>query len=131
MAALHSPRREAFAQGLALGAAPVTAWQGAGYVRHMGRATAAAAEKDVAARVVEIELERAGGGSTDLAPLIDRCITLADKAGDLGTAAGMVAARGFLVEAARLKGMLPAPMASEIIPTLSDEAWMAKYAPRP
>ena len=130
MAALPSPRREAFAQGLARGAAPVAAWQEAGYARHMGRALAAAAEKDVAARVVEIGVERAGGGSADLGFLIDQCIALADKAGDLGTAAGMVAARGFLVEAARLKGLLPAPVPPPRR-RLSTEEWLAKHAPKP
>ncbi|MBA3812265.1 MAG: hypothetical protein H0X27_11610 [Caulobacteraceae bacterium] len=130
MAALHSPRREAFAQGLARGAAPVTAWQAAGFARHMGRANAAAAEKDVAARVVEIALERAGGGSTDLAPLIDRCVALADTAGTFKTAAGMVAARGLLAEAARLKGLLPIP-ASPPRRRLTTEEWVAEYAPKP
>ena len=58
---------------------------------------------------------------------------MARVAGEMDSAAAMVAARGFLVEAARLKGLLGAPAprarAPEPRPELTDDEWLARYAP--
>ena len=70
------------------------------------------------------------GGSGDLAPVINEMRRLAVAAGELGTAAGMMAAKGFLVEAARLKGMLPVELAP-LPRRLTNEEWLAKHKPKP
>ena len=135
MAAFEDERRERFAQGLARGAAASRAWEDAGYKRKGPRARAAAKRKDMVARVKEIIRAREWGGSGDLAPVIDECMRLAIKARTMNTAAAMVAARGLLAEAARLKGLLgaaaPAPDELSARPELTDDEWLARYAPTP
>jgi hypothetical protein len=62
---------------------------------------------------------------------------LAKKAGELGTGAGMVAARGLLAEAIRLKRdqpptLAPPPGDDGVIlpPKLTTEEWLAAFAPK-
>jgi hypothetical protein len=73
--------------------------------------------------------------AADLAPVIAQLMDLATQAGDLGTAAGMNAARGLLIEAARLKGLLaeqfpesrPGPI---LPPQLTKEEWVEIFGPK-
>ena len=135
MAALEDERREAFARNLADDMPAWRAWAAAGYAAKGGRGRIVAQRKDVKARVAELVRARKWGGSSDLGPVIDECMRLAQVAGGMDSAAAMVAARGFLVEAARLKGLLgapaPAACAPEPRPELTDEEWLARYAPPP
>lgn len=129
MAALDDPRREMFAQALARGCGPGQAEREAGY-SHCAKGTRARVKsKQIKGRIAQIKKERAGGDSPDIGPVIDKLMALANAAGKLKTAAAMVAARGFLVEAARLKGLLPAP-APPPRRRLSTEEWLAEYAPK-
>ena len=134
MAAFEDERREKFARGLTDGMPAWRAWEAAGYARNRHRARTVAAREDVKVRITEISEGRAWGGSSDLAPVIDECMRLAIKARTMNTAAAMVAARGLLAEAARLKALLPvaAPSAdaSRARPALSDDEWLAAYAPK-
>ena len=128
---MRNAGHEAFAQALARGATPREASEKVGYAAHARQAPRVAARADVIKRTAQIRQELAWGGSGDLKPVIDEMMRLAKEAGKLKTAAGMIAAKGFLVEAARLKGLLPA--AQEEFephePTLSEEAWLARFAP--
>ena len=128
MAALEDERRERFARNLADGMPAWRAWAAAGYAPKGGRGRRVAEREDVKARVDELVQARKWGGSSDVGPVIDECMRLAKVAGGMKGAAAMVAARGFLVEAARLKGLLGA---AEPRPELTDEEWLAKYAPPP
>ncbi len=130
MAALDNPRREMFAQALARGCGPSQAEREAGYSRCSKATRARVASKQIKDRLAQIGKERAGGNSPDIGPVIDKLMELANASADLKTAAAMVAARGFLVEAARLKGLLPAP-APPPRRRLSNEEWLAEYAPEP
>jgi hypothetical protein len=75
--------------------------------------------------------------AADLVPVITQLMDLAGEARDLGTAAGMNAARGLLVEAARLKGLLKTEGVEEArpghiqTPVMTTEEWMAAFAPNP
>ena len=135
MAELEDERREKFAQGLADDMPAWRAWAAAGYAPKGGRGRIVAQREDVKARVDELVQARKWGGSSDLGPVIDECMRLAKVAGEKDSAAAMVAARGFLVEAARLKGLLGAPApatgAADPRPELTDDEWLARYAPRP
>ncbi|MEO8812273.1 MAG: hypothetical protein ABI376_05095, partial [Caulobacteraceae bacterium] len=103
MTALINRRHEAFARARAEGASPRAAYAAAGYPaasRHWARI---ATRVDVVARAAQIARGRAWGGSRDLSPVIDEMMRMAFAAERLDSAAGLAAAKGFLVEAARLK----------------------------
>lgn len=137
MAAFEDERREKFARGLAEDLPAWRAWEAAGYGRNPHRARTRAAKAEMIARVRELRLARLWGGSRDLAPVIDECMRLAQIAGEQPTGAALIAARGLLAEAARLKQMLPmtgngAQNARWVPPepVMDHEAWMARFAPR-
>jgi len=85
-------------------------------------------EASAQARAAEIQTE-AIGGTRDLTPLINRMIQLSAQAAALNSAAALREAKDLLVEAARLKGLLPAPPPPPPMPRMSREEWLAKYAP--
>ena len=120
-----------FALALATGAPIVEAFSCAGYKKRKC-AAAMARRDDVVTRVAEIKIERAGGGSRDVGPLIDTCMKAIEAAMALGTASGLVAARGLIAEAAKLKQMLPPDRAlpDPQIRDLTDEEWTAIYGPK-
>ncbi|MEP6967742.1 MAG: hypothetical protein ABI906_06655 [Pseudomonadota bacterium] len=127
---LRNRRREAFALAMARGAAPLEACVAAGYKRCSTQAGRIKKLAEVVEREEQLREELAWGGSGDLAPVINEMRRLAVAAGELGTAAGMMAAKGFLVEAARLKGMLPVELAP-LPRRLTNEEWLAKHKPKP
>ena len=137
MTPLLDPKREQFARGLAAGEEPWSAWFVVAKSFARAHADALAVAPDVVARVAGLLREQYGDGPEDLVPVISRYMRWADEARALKTAAGMVAARGFLAEAARLKrpssrrgppavGIEPNPD-----PDMSDEEWLAQFAPGP
>ena len=142
-------KREVFAQAMARGMTPVQAGVIAGYSKWRRCSYKAWANPDMQARVAAIIHSRARGGSNDLAHVIDELIRLVAAAEALNTAPALREARGMLAEAAKLKGRLPEtpmvapPLAALPAPAwpaeddgvvlefgLSDEAWLAKYAPK-
>jgi hypothetical protein len=126
MGVIYNGKLEALAQGLSKGLDAQDAAKAAGYFRHTHQARQRARRADVLERVAEIERERMAA-ARDLTPVIEAAMKMAEKSAALNTGPGMVAARGFLVEVARLKVMLPTvPLARA--PVLSDEAWAAKWA---
>ncbi len=132
MPRLANPRHETFARARAAGLARLEAYRSAGY-RGNGNVGKIDGHKEVKERIAELELNAQWGGSSDLGPVINALMGLAVKAGELGTAAGMTAARGLLAEAATLKGKLGA-LARSARPErpreiLTDEEWLAKYGP--
>ena len=71
-----------------------------------------------------------GRGSSDIGPLIDLLVELAEKAKEKPTAAALREARAMIVEAARLKALLPdaaKPAWAPPIPELDLDEWMARY----
>jgi hypothetical protein len=142
-------KREMFAQAVARGMTPVQAGVIAGYSKWRRCSYRAWANADMKARVAELIYRRARGGSNDLAHVIDELIRLVAAAEALNTAPALREARAMLAEAGKLKGRLPEtpilapPLAALPAPAwptdddgvvlefgLSDEAWLAKYAPK-
>lgn len=130
MAALKNPKHEAFAQELAKDLAPRAAYAAVGYASGW-RAGPLAESEEVKERVAEILDHKAWGGSRDLGGLIDELRDAFRAAVSLGSAAGMVAARGLATEAARLKQMLPREEETNFArrPTLSEAEWILLYGP--
>ncbi len=127
MAALENLKREAFAQARAAGASVARASLAAGYAPSHGNGWRIARDEKVKARVAELE-RAAVGASRDLAPVIAEMLRLSKEAAKLDSAAGMREAKDFLVQAARLKGLLPrAPVPIE--PEMTMAEWLAEYAP--
>ena len=138
MPALSVPRQEALARALAKRLSLTTAAAEAGYARNWKQARERAAAPHIVARVTELCDELHQDETSDVGPVINALMRLARKAGDMPTAAAMVAARGLLAEAAKLKGRLedrverPDIVQEDItryLP-LSDEHWLAKYGHR-
>ncbi len=129
---LDDPRREAFAQARARGLARKVAARAAGYT---GKNTAKKLDghEAVRARIGVILRQRAGGGSRDVGAVIDKLIALADQAAEAKEARGWDVARHCLVEAARLKGGLPAdaaaPASAAAPRELTIEEWRARHDP--
>jgi len=128
MAKLENARREAFAQARATGATVVEASRAAGYVVKNCDGGRVARNPAVMARVAEIQ-QAAIGETRDLPVLISKMVAMADAAAELGSAAGMREAKALLVEAARLKGLLPPSPARPPQPPMSRAEWMARFAP--
>jgi hypothetical protein len=87
----------------------------------------------VIARVESIARNLAWGATPDLAPVIDELACYARMAAQLGSAAGMKAARDLMATVAELKMRLPeaaAPGAAQLAPPLTAEQWQDKYAPK-
>jgi hypothetical protein len=89
------------------------------------------------AYVAALKRQRAGGGSSDVAPLIDILLDYAERAAGQNTAAAMREARAMVMDAAQLKALLPperdaASAAEDWNPApYNREEWLAKYAPQP
>ena len=139
MAALNNSRHEGFARALARGASPKQAAAETGYDYHPDRARRLAATAAVAARVAELIEAARWGGHADLATVFSELMRLAKAAGELETAAAMVAARGLLAEAIALRerasagvgnGEGPGASVSALPPALTKEEWIAAFAPR-
>ena len=125
---------DVFARAIADGVNAPEAWARAGFHADADVARARAAAPDVARRIAALR----GAAEPDAEPraMIARCLTLADEAARLGSAAGMMAAHRFIAEAARLAHVAPpggqahgADEAPALPPLLSDDEWLAKYAP--
>ncbi len=136
MPPFDAPRRERCAQFQARGASVAQASKKAGYPRHNTRAVARAAHPAMVRRIGEIKAEMARQGDPDLGPVIDALLAAASEAGKCDkireTAAGLVAIRGLLAEAARLKALVPkqAPLDYDLMePDLPDDVWMARFGP--
>jgi len=125
MAVLSNARREAFCQARAAGKSLAEAGKAGRYDNQWSRVDAA---PEVQARIAEIRRETAVD-ARDLVPLIEKMIGLVDNAVDLKSAAGMREAKALLVEAARLKGLLPPPATAPLQPPMSRQEWMARFAP--
>ncbi len=133
MPTLTNPRHEAYARARATGGSKSAAYKEVGYTdsSNTGRVETI---KGVPERIEELRDHIQWGETSDVAPVINELMRLAREAGTFKTAAGMVAARGLLAEAARLKGRLGEPVAVEREtaprePPLSNADWLAKHAP--
>jgi hypothetical protein len=129
MAELTKFRYEPFAQALSRDLGPVAAAKEAGFKGNKTQSCKRALRPEVVERVEELRRRRDWGGSRELGPLIDELMAAARQARTLKTAAAFVAVRGLIVEAARLKKMLPEP--ERPFPRqMTPEEWEAKYAPK-
>ena len=126
MPAFENDRREAFAQALVDGVPPLRASRQVGYTSRGFRARERAAHPDMVRRLEEIVAERAGGRSRDVANLIEVLVAGAQIAKGVGSIPALTAMRGLVVEAARLKALLPTPpVYHPIAPEMTEEEWLA------
>jgi hypothetical protein len=116
------------AQGVADGLCLKQAGIAAGYSRNSTSCIyKVARDPAFRARVETLIRQRQWGASDGLAPMIELMVDCAQSARELGNGAGMTAAHRLLAEAARLKQLLPPPLAPG---ELSDEDWRRAYGPR-
>lgn len=134
MRKLENARREAYAQARARGVPICDAYIAAGY---KGRKHASRLNRieTVIQRIEELRDDMPWGGTLELAPVVSLLGKAAERAVDLKTAASLVAARGLLVEVAKLKIRLAetaprAPRAMQLPPALTDDEWVIKHVPR-
>jgi hypothetical protein len=133
MPILDNPKLEAFAQALARDVTAEKAAKDAGFSDRRDHARERAKGSKVVKRIKEIRVARKG--DPDLGPVIDAlmdaaAIAMTNKACE--SAAGLVAIRGLLAEAGKLKGFVPrtAPEDDDLMePDLDDDAWMARFGP--
>jgi len=128
MPALKKTRYEPFALHLSLGSNPLDAAVAAGFAKSQTQACRRAARPEVIARVEELARKREWGGSRDVGPLIDELGAAVQEARKLNFAAAFVAVRGLIIEAARLKKMLPETQAPRP-PPMTPEEWLRKFNP--
>jgi hypothetical protein len=128
MPAIKNSRYEATAQALSRDLNPQDAAVAAGFAKSQTQACRRALRPEIVARVEELKRLRDWGGSRDLAPLINELAGAVQEARKLDSAAAFVAVRGLIVEAARLKKMLPEPQEPRRVPMTLEE-WEAKCAP--
>lgn len=133
MPTLINPLHEAYARARAIGHSKNAAYKEAGFAGS-GNSKRVEGIKGMAERIRELCDHIYWGETPDIAPVINELMRLAREAGAFQTAAGMVAAKGLLAEAARLKGRLAEPAAGERDtaprePPLSNADWLAKHAP--
>jgi hypothetical protein len=128
MPALKNSRYEAFAHQLAQDLNPQDAAVAADFAKSQTQACRRALRPEIVARVEELKRLRDWGGSRDLGPLINELGAAVQEARTLKTAAAFVAVRGLIVEAARLKKMLPEPEAPPR-PQMTPEEWLRKFNP--
>jgi len=140
----YSPRQAftLFTRALADGVEPSHAWAAAGLPANTDAALARAAAPDVARAIAA--LHRAAAHGFDPRALVERCIQWVDQAFAQGTGTQQLAAVRALAEAMRLTRALD-PLAEPdaepnaepdaephaLPPLLSDDEWLAKYAPAP
>ena len=133
MPSVSRDRHEAFAQALARGLAFREAAAAAGYKSFGGSVLAMAKSEWMVNRIAEIDARARGGGSSDVSPIIDDLMRLAGVAEKMGTAAGMMAAKHLLAEAAKLKKSLPEdiapPLTEGLRPIMTHEEWVKAYVP--
>ncbi|MHB8530686.1 MAG: hypothetical protein ACYC8V_14405 [Caulobacteraceae bacterium] len=132
------PRRlqEAFAQALARGLEARAAAKAAGY-RKTRAARRLQRDPAIAARVVTLKADLAGGGSRDTRAQIEELIAICADARALGDPRGLAIARACIVDAAKLKLLLPAEAPSpsqgaviaELDREMSDEEWNSRFGP--
>jgi hypothetical protein len=141
--ALNKIKGEILAQGLAAGLPVKQASREALYRRESPRRAIERAENpNTIQRVAEIEWQRAHEAA-DLSGIIEVMLRAANAALDLNSAAGFVATRGLLTEAAKLKLRMAEPMPPpprppppivepppQVSVTLSPEEWARQFLPR-
>jgi len=138
MPPLPVPREETFARALSIGVSWNAASTEAGYGRHWERGRERAARPEIVARASEVGEALTWGEACEVSEMIRALMRLAGKAGQMQTAAAMVAARGLVAEAAKLnqrtleRRETPEIVAHDIARymPLSDEDWAAKYGHR-
>ena len=132
MPALKNSRYEAFAHQQAQGLNPQDAALAAGFAKSQTQACRRALRPEIVARVEELKRLRDWGGSRDLRPLINELGAAVQEARTLNSAAAFVAVRGLIVEAARLKQMLPEPEPEEPDepPPRTSAEWLARHRPK-
>jgi hypothetical protein len=106
MAALKNPRHEHFAQELAKGATQVEAYGLAGYNPHDGAAARLCGNVRIQARVAELKERAAVRAEISIASATEALLRIAKKGEDLAEAPGLAVARGAIMDAAKLNGLV-------------------------
>ncbi|MGH7025241.1 MAG: hypothetical protein ACREEB_16860 [Caulobacteraceae bacterium] len=123
---------EKLARGVAAGQTVKDAALAAGYGPTSTSCYQVVKRADFKTRVEMLKLELQWGGSPDLAPAINMLMGGAHKVfgAEKPSAAALNAATKMVVEAAKLKRVLPRPEEDEPDYDLSTEDWVATYSPR-
>lgn len=106
MPALSNPRHERFAQELVKGATADEAYQLAGYAANRGNAVRLKTNESVQARVREIQERASVRAEISIATATEDLLRLAKKAESKDSEAGFQAARGAIMDAAKLNGLI-------------------------
>lgn len=106
MPVLTDPRHELFAQARAAGKSASDAYQDAGYRPHRGNAARMSANEGISRRVAEIQSAAAESVAVTVASITEGLLRIAGKGEAMGDAAGLAVARGSLMDAAKINGLL-------------------------
>ena len=134
MPPLDNPRHETFARGLARGLSLREASNAAKFFGSLTRIRKRSIRPAIAVRVAELTDQAQWGGDLQLKAIFEHLVALAKEAGDLKSAAAMVAARGLFAEATRLRTgareARPAETEAPLPPRFDKEEWLAIWGPK-
>lgn len=106
MPTLLNQKWELFAQELAKGVSASEAYTLAGYKKNDGNAIRLKGNEKVKARIVELQERAAVRAEISIASVTEGLLRIAKKAEDLDDAAGFNVAKGALMDAAKVNGLI-------------------------
>lgn len=134
MPALANPKHELFAQELAQGKTATEAYTLAGYKGDRTAASRLSTNVNIQSRVAEIQSKAAVRAEITVAGLTEDLLRIARKGEDLAEASGLSVARGAIMDAAKLNGLLVDRTENVNInhdvtdEPLTEEEWAAQHA---
>lgn len=139
MPSLENPRWERFAQELAKGKTADEAYVIAGYSENRGNCIRLKANESVLRRLTELQERAATRAEISIASVTESLLRIAEKAEQLGEAAGLNVAKTAWMDAAKVNGLIVDRAVSENVntnyvvsgdPVGSVEDWEAEHSPK-
>jgi len=136
---LENPRWERFAQELAKGKTADEAYVIAGYSENRGNCIRLKANESVLRRLTELQERAATRAEISIASVTESLLRIAEKAEQLGEAAGLNVAKTAWMDAAKVNGLIVDRAVSENVntnyvvsgdPVGSVEDWEAEHSPK-
>jgi len=137
MPALQNPKHERFAQELAKGKTADEAYVIAGYSENRGNCIRLKANESILKRLSELQERAATRAEISIASVTESLLRIAEKAEQLGEAAGLNVAKTAWMDAAKVNGLVVDRSVSENVntnyvvsgdPVDSVEDWEAEHA---
>jgi len=137
MPALPNPKHERFAQELAKGKTADEAYVIAGYSENRGNCIRLKANESILKRLSELQERAATRAEISIASVTESLLRIAEKAEQLGEAAGLNVAKTAWMDAAKVNGLVVDRSVSENVntnyvvssdPVDSVEDWEAEHA---